>query len=150
MYILSLLDLIASTAALESALGAFLSFVYHYLLVLLLLSALLERLPCRDVLLGPCFDSRMISDLYLVQLDLVQDRLSQEVEDLLYVRPIFGRRLNKRYVALFGEAETLLKSHLSPKLCAHYSACLSDLFPTRMKFREAGPLDWASASHLEM
>lgn len=104
MYILSLLDLIASTAALESPLGAFLSFVYHYLLVLLLLSALLERLPCRDVLLGPCFDPWMISDLYLVQLDLIQDRLSQQVEDLLYIGAIFGRRLNKRYVALFGEA----------------------------------------------
>lgn len=29
----------------------------------------------------------------------------------------------------------------------NYSACLSDLFPTRIKLRQVGPLDWASYSH---
>ncbi len=76
---------------------------YLYFLALLLLVVLGEGLPTGDVLLVADFDAWMVSDLDLVQLDLVEGGLGEEGEDLLYIGAVLGRCLYKGYVSFLGE-----------------------------------------------
>lgn len=109
MYILSLLTTASAAAFRATSFGRGLLALDHNLLVLLLLIALLERLPRGYILLRSCLNSWMVSDVNLILLYLVEDGFRQQVEYLLHVCPILCRCFNEWNVSFFGESEPLLK-----------------------------------------
>lgn len=129
----------------------FLSFFIFYLncLILLFLDILIKWLSAWYIFLCSYFDSRVISYFDLIELYLVESSFGEESKNLLHMRTSFSRSFYERYISFFGKAKSFFKCDFTSRIkSTKYSATLSDLLATRIKFKVGGPLACASYNHL--
>ncbi len=103
-----------------------------------------------QILLIPYLYSRMISCLNYLTFYFRKNTFSNHSKYLINIVTCFCRSFQKSNSLLLRKSKTLFECHFASEYYQMNSACLSFLFPTKIKVKACGPLALASSSHLMM